>query len=80
MDVNAEIYPVVIPGMSQKESIKDKQELTIQCIDIMQYVIDATRTKTLHFKRHEIIDDTLQKMKGNLQPYQKVCCPVYTWM
>ena len=61
----------MIPGISQMESITDKWELAIQCIDVMQYVINATRTKTLHFKRHGIIDDTLWKMKAIYNPIKR---------
>ena len=42
MDIYAEIYPVVIPGLSDKESIQDKKDLAIRCINGMQSVIDCT--------------------------------------
>ena len=62
MDIYVEIYPVVIPGLSDKESIQGKRELAIQCINGMQSVIDGTRTKTLRFENHETIEDTLVKL------------------
>ena len=37
----------------------------------MQYIIDATRTKTLCFERHRIIDDTLWKMKAIYNPIKR---------
>ena len=67
MDIYVEIYPVVIPGLSDKESIQDKRELAIQCINRMQSVIDGTQTKTLCFENHETIEDTLVKLKSYIQ-------------
>ena len=66
-----EIYPVAIPGLSDKESIQDKRELAIQCINGMQSVIDGTRTKTLCFKNHETIEDTLVKLKVIYNPVKR---------
>ena len=74
MDIYAEIYPVVIPGLSNKESIQDKRELAIQCINGMQSVIDCTRTKTLCFENPETIEDTLVKLKAIYNPVKCFTC------
>ena len=47
MDVYTKIYPPAIQGLADKESIQDKWELAIRCINGMQSVIDGTRSKTL---------------------------------
>ena len=74
MDIYVEIYPVAIPGLSDKESIQDKRELAIRCINRMQSVIDGTQTKTLHFKNHETIEDTLVKLKVIYNPVKHFTC------
>ena len=42
-----QIYPPAIQGLADKESIQDKWELAIRCINGMQSVIDGMRSKTL---------------------------------
>ena len=40
----------------------------------MQSVIDCTRTKTLHFKNPETIEDTLVKLKAIYNPVKCFAC------
>ena len=74
MDVYAEIYPPAIQGLADKESIQDKWELAIRCINGMQSVIDGTRSKTLWFEHHSMIENTLVKLKAIYNPLKRVGC------
>ena len=62
VDVFAEIYLSVLPGLSETESIMDKRQLCIRAIDAIHSIVDATRTKTLRLKNHDTIEDTRCKL------------------
>ena len=67
----AKIYPPAIQGLADKESIQDKWELTIRCINGMQSAIDGMRSKTLWFEHHSTIENTLVKLKAIYNPLKK---------
>ena len=68
MDIFAQIYPVVLPGIQDKESNVDKRELCIQGLNAIQSITNATRSKTLRFKNHSTIEDSRQKFMAIYQP------------
>ena len=43
----------------------------IQCINGMQSVIDGTRSKTLRFEHHAMIENTLVKFKAMYNPLKR---------
>ena len=64
----AEIYPCVLPGLVEKESIMDKRELCRHSLCNIQSILDETHTKTLRFEKHETIKDSLCKLTAIYNP------------
>ena len=62
IDVYAEIYPSVLPGLNGMEFIMDKRQLCIRAINAIHSIVNATHMKTLRFKSHNTIEDTRHKM------------------
>ena len=62
VDVFADIYPSVLPGLNENESIMDKRQLCIRAISAIESMVDATHTKTLRFEKHITIEDMRCKL------------------
>ena len=80
MDVFAQIYPVVLPGIQDKESIIEKRELCVMALNGIQSITDATRTKTLWFEKHGMIKDSRHKLVAIYQPLKHYCGLFPTWI
>ena len=65
------IYPAVLPGLDETESIMDKKQLCVHALHAIQSITDATRTKTLRFKIHDTIEDS--RGKAIYQPLKHFC-------
>ena len=68
VDVFAEIYPSVLPGLNETESIMDKRQLCIRAINAIYSIVDTIHTKTLRFKNHDTIEDTRCKLIAIYNP------------
>ena len=68
VDVFAEIYPCVLPGLAEKESIMDKCGLCRRALCAVESIVDATCTKTLKFKNHAPIADSCHKLIAIYSP------------
>ena len=68
VDGFAEIYPCVLPGLVDKESIMDKCGLCRRVLCAVESIVDATHTKTLQFKNHSTIEDSCCKLIAIYKP------------
>ena len=68
VDIFAEIYLSVLPGLNETESIMDKRQLCIRAINAIHSIVNATHTKTLRFKNHNTIEDTRCKLIAIYNP------------
>ena len=68
VDVFAEIYLSVLPGLDETESIMDKRQLCIRAINAIHSIVDTTCMKTLRFKNHNTIEDTRCKLIAIYNP------------
>ena len=68
VNVFAEIYPCVLPGMAEKESIMDKCDLCRRVLFAIESIVDATRMKTLQFENHSTIEDSRCKLIAIYNP------------
>ena len=68
VDVFAEIYPCVLPGLADKELIMDKCGLCRRALCAVESIVDATCTKTLCFGNHSTIEDPCHKLIAIYKP------------
>ena len=68
VDVFAQIYPCVLPGLVDKESIMDKHGLCGRALCAVESIVDATCTKTLQFENHSTIEDSHCKLIAIYKP------------
>ena len=68
VDVFAEIYPCVLPGLVDKELIMDKCGLCRRVLCAVESIVDATCTKTLCFENHSMMEDSHCKLIAIYKP------------
>ena len=68
VDVFAEIYLCVLPGLVDKELIMDKCGLCRRALCAVESIVDATHTKTLQFENHSTIEDSHHKLIAIYKP------------
>ena len=68
VDVFAEIYPCVLPGLADKELIMDKCGLCRRVLCAVESIVDATCTKTLCFENHSMMEDSHCKLIAIYKP------------
>ena len=73
VDVFVPIYPAVLPGLDETESIMDKRQLCVHALHAIASITDATRTKTLRFENHDTIEDSRHKLVAIYQPLKHFC-------
>ena len=59
----------------------EKRELYVRASNTIQSIMDATRTKTPQFEKHEMIEDSRRKLVVIYQPLKHYCkcfLPGYT--
>ena len=64
-----------------KESIMEKRDLCVRALNAIQSITDDTRTKTLWFEKHQMIEDSRHKLVAIYQPLKHYCeyfLPGYT--
>ena len=71
--MSAEIYPRVLPGLADKESIMDKHGLCRRALCAVESIIDTTCTKTLWFENHSTIEDSCHKLIAIYKPIKTLC-------
>ena len=57
-----------MPGLTEKESIMDKHGLCRRALCAVKSIVDVTRTKTLKFKNHAMIEDSHHKLIAIYNP------------